>query len=355
MGELTLTQIAADPFVQTGVLAVAGALITRLLLRHYPARRLVFQLAFFLALTALLFHHDIVPYEIAPDTTPAFERIFVALAKIIWWVNAAWVLTGFTRVFLIFERRPREGRLIQDLVVGVIYLGAALSVVAYVFNAPVGTLIATSGVFAIILGLALQSTLTDVFSGHRPQSQQGLRGRRLDRAERRLRRPCRGDQLAGDPSAQRLERSRRAAQQRPGQGAAHQSQQPQPHPRGEAARPRGADQGAVGDFRRHAHRAAEQQFHHARAPAHGGDQVARRAGDRVRAVVPRQGLRGGVDRQARGLRPDLSPYPGGGAGAGPAAGGLCRTGRPAAGGAAAARAPKHRLAAARRRSAVHRP
>ena len=165
MSELSLTQLAADPFVQTGVLAVAGALITRILLRHYPARRLVFQLAFFLALTVLLFHHDIVPYEIAPDTTPAFERIFVALAKIIWWVNAAWVLTGFTRVFLIFERRPREGRLIQDLIVGVIYLSAALSVVAYVFNAPVGTLIATSGVFAIILGLALQSTLSDVFSG----------------------------------------------------------------------------------------------------------------------------------------------------------------------------------------------
>ena len=53
----------------------------------------------------------------------------------------------------------------QDLVVGMIYLGAALSVVAYVFSAPVGTLIATSGVFAIILGLALQSTLSDVFSG----------------------------------------------------------------------------------------------------------------------------------------------------------------------------------------------
>jgi CRP-like cAMP-binding protein len=53
----------------------------------------------------------------------------------------------------------------QDVVGGVIYLGAALSVLAYVFNVPVGTLIATSGVFAIILGLALQNTLADVFSG----------------------------------------------------------------------------------------------------------------------------------------------------------------------------------------------
>jgi small-conductance mechanosensitive channel/CRP-like cAMP-binding protein len=157
--------VVRDTFVQTGLLAVIGALITHVLLRKYPARRLVFQLVFFLALTGLLYHHGIVPYEVAPNTTPAFERIFIAMAKIIWWMNAAWVLTACVRVFLIFERQPREGRLIQDLVVGIIYLGAALSVFAYVFSAPIGTLIATSGVFAIILGLALQSTLGDVFSG----------------------------------------------------------------------------------------------------------------------------------------------------------------------------------------------
>lgn len=68
-------------------------------------------------------------------------------------------------MFLIFERRPREGRLLQDLLVGIIYVGAILSVVANVFSFPVGTLIATSGVVAIVLGLALQSTLADLFSG----------------------------------------------------------------------------------------------------------------------------------------------------------------------------------------------
>jgi len=165
MDRVLLGDIARDPFVQTGILALVGALTTSILLRRFPARRLVFQLVFFLALTALLYRYGIVPYEVAPDNTPSYERIFLALAKIIWWINAAWVLTGFTRVFLIFERRPREGRLIQDLIVGIIYLSAGLSVFAYVFSAPVGTLIATSGVFAIILGLALQSTLADVFSG----------------------------------------------------------------------------------------------------------------------------------------------------------------------------------------------
>ena len=165
MGDLDLREIVADPFVQTGLLALVGALFTHVLLRHYPTKRLIVQVTFFVALTVLLLHYGIIPYEVASSDTPVVERVFVALAKIIWWVNAAWVLTACARVFLIFEQRPREGRLIQDLVIATIYLGAGLSVVAYVFSAPVGTLIATSGVFAIILGLALQSTLSDVFSG----------------------------------------------------------------------------------------------------------------------------------------------------------------------------------------------
>jgi CRP-like cAMP-binding protein len=51
------------------------------------------------------------------------------------------------------------------LVVAVVYIGMLLSILAFVFAMPIGTLIATSGVFAIILGLALQNTLSDVFSG----------------------------------------------------------------------------------------------------------------------------------------------------------------------------------------------
>jgi len=160
-----ILDVIGDPFVQTGVLAVIGAVVTRIVLRHHPTRRLVGQLAFFAALTVLLLYHNIVPYQPGPETASNLQRVFVGLAKVVWWTNAAWSLISIVRVFLIFEQQPREGRLLQDLVVGIIYVSALLSVVAYVFDAPVGTLIATSGVFAIILGLALQSTLSDVFSG----------------------------------------------------------------------------------------------------------------------------------------------------------------------------------------------
>lgn len=157
--------VIGDPIVQTGALALIGAVVTRFVLRRHPTRRLIGQLAFFAALTGLLMYHGIVPYQPGPPTESSLQRVFLGLAKVVWWVNGAWTLISIVRVFLIFERQPREGRLLQDLVVGIIYVSALLSVVAYVFDAPVGTLIATSGVFAIILGLAMQSTLGDVFSG----------------------------------------------------------------------------------------------------------------------------------------------------------------------------------------------
>jgi small-conductance mechanosensitive channel/CRP-like cAMP-binding protein len=160
-----LPTVIADPIVQAGTLAIVGAVVTRIVLRNHPTRRFVGQTIFFVGLSALLLYHGIVPYRPGPSGVSTLQQIFIGLAKVVWWVNAAWSLISFVRIALIWEGQPREGRLVQDLVVGLIYVGAALSIVAYVFDAPVGTLIATSGVFAIILGLAMQSTLSDVFSG----------------------------------------------------------------------------------------------------------------------------------------------------------------------------------------------
>ena len=47
-----LTELAHDPFVQTSVLAIAGALVTHVLHRRYPAGRLTARLK---EATALLY------------------------------------------------------------------------------------------------------------------------------------------------------------------------------------------------------------------------------------------------------------------------------------------------------------
>ena len=96
--------------------------------------------------------------------TPFLDAVHGAL-KVAWWLWAAWFVVGFLRAFVIVEHRPREGKLLQDLIAGLIYLAAVFAIIAYVFDLPIQGLLATSGAVAIILGLALQSTLSDVFSG----------------------------------------------------------------------------------------------------------------------------------------------------------------------------------------------
>jgi small-conductance mechanosensitive channel/CRP-like cAMP-binding protein len=162
-----LTQLAdlfADPLAQFVVLAALRG-FGKLLFPAASLCRLLLNITFFALLTALLLYHDIPPYS--PDALPLSVAVHVSngVMKTVWWIGGAMVLVSSVRMFLILEQKPREGRLLQDLVIALIYLGAALCIVAFVFDLPVGTVIATSGVFAIVLGLALQSTLNDVFSG----------------------------------------------------------------------------------------------------------------------------------------------------------------------------------------------
>lgn len=112
----------------------------------------------------LLLEGHIVPYEPVPGES-SIAAVLVGSAKLLWWIHLAWALIGFVRIYLVIEGKTREARLLQDLVVGLVYTGMFLSVLAFVSGVPVGTLIATSGVFAIVLGLALQNTLSEVFSG----------------------------------------------------------------------------------------------------------------------------------------------------------------------------------------------
>ena len=92
-------------------------------------------------------------------------RLWQQLLEAGWWVLAGRVAVGAARLFVVLKHRPRETRILSDLLAGAIYIATALAVTTFAFSVPLGGLLATSGVIAIVLGLALQSTLSDVFSG----------------------------------------------------------------------------------------------------------------------------------------------------------------------------------------------
>ena len=143
----------------------AGIVVWFFLSSQRPTTRLVVQILFFGVMTVILVGSGIEPHRFQGYDSRDPQALLVILAKSLWWVHLAWAVIGFIRLYLVLEGSPREARLLQDLVIGVVYIGIALSILAFVFGVPIGTLVATSGVVAIILGLALQNTLADVFSG----------------------------------------------------------------------------------------------------------------------------------------------------------------------------------------------
>ena len=157
--------LITHPLTLAGVVIVVGVLLLSVLLLHRPVARFLCQLLVFAAFTALLAVAKVSPLQ--PTADMQLSALFVAVSalKIVWWLAVSWLFAGFMRAMLVFQRRPMETRFLQDLLAGAMYVCAVFGIIAYVFDTPVSGLLAASGVIAIVLGLALQSTLGDVFSG----------------------------------------------------------------------------------------------------------------------------------------------------------------------------------------------
>ncbi|WP_426613261.1 mechanosensitive ion channel family protein [Bradyrhizobium sp. McL0616] len=153
------------PLILIDVLGLAGICIWHIQGRSRPTERLIVQILFFGSMSFVLFVAKIAPHRTDHLYTHGFAALVSKLAGILWWTHLAWSIIGLVHICVRLNRKPSEAHLIQDMAVSVIYLGATLSIIRFVFGLPLGTLVTTSGVVAVILGLALQNTLGDVFSG----------------------------------------------------------------------------------------------------------------------------------------------------------------------------------------------
>ncbi|MFK7849412.1 MAG: cyclic nucleotide-binding domain-containing protein [Akkermansiaceae bacterium] len=112
----------------------------------------------------------------AESLVASVERAVLAATAIC----VAFLLNGMVRVVLwdglLSDHGQRKVPVIVTGSVGVaIYLAAILLVMHFVYDEPIGGLLATSGVAALVLGFAAQSTLKEVFSGVALNATQALR------------------------------------------------------------------------------------------------------------------------------------------------------------------------------------
>ena len=126
--------------------------------------KLVARLVIFSLFSVLLFNEGLNPLEPAPWADNVPLHLAATGLQIGWWLFGARTLTVLIGAVMM-QRVGHTGRLLQDLLGAVIFLIAIIAALAYVLDLPVKGVLATSGALAIIVGLALQSTLSDVFSG----------------------------------------------------------------------------------------------------------------------------------------------------------------------------------------------
>ncbi|MHC8305527.1 mechanosensitive ion channel domain-containing protein [Pseudomonas sp. PB3P13] len=122
------------------------------------------RLALFLAFSAVIINAGVSPLQAPLLAEDRVAQLGATALGILWWLYAARVLTEVIGLVLM-RRIGHSGRLLQDVIGALVFLIAIVAAAGYVLELPVKGLLATSGVVAIVVGLALQSTLSDVFSG----------------------------------------------------------------------------------------------------------------------------------------------------------------------------------------------
>jgi len=143
---------------------ILNTILWRQIPEQYPYWRMGIQLVLFFFFSHILSHAGLSPFKAAPWEDQVATHLLGALMGILWWVFAAQTTVHLINT-LMLAKVKQNSRFVTDLIGAIIFLFAFVAAAGYVLNLPVKGLLATSGALAIIVGLALQSTLNDVFSG----------------------------------------------------------------------------------------------------------------------------------------------------------------------------------------------
>ncbi|MFG1488105.1 mechanosensitive ion channel domain-containing protein, partial [Oceanospirillum sp. HFRX-1_2] len=97
------------------------------------------------------------------------QRWILHIYDLLWWIIPAILLVRAAEVFIWQTLQLKTGRpvpgIIKNMVAFIVYTLALFAIVAFVYNQKLTGLLATSGMLAMIVGLAVQMNLSNIFSG----------------------------------------------------------------------------------------------------------------------------------------------------------------------------------------------
>ena len=144
---------------------VAYVLVLKLVPSRQRLVRILCTSALFIVQTILILLLLGSPFRPAFGPKDLPRAFWLQILACFWWALAARELIDLLALPAVLRKTVQENKILSDIVAACIYVCSGLAMMGFVFGLPLQGIVATSGVLAIVLGLALQNTLGDVFSG----------------------------------------------------------------------------------------------------------------------------------------------------------------------------------------------
>ncbi|HHB92704.1 MAG TPA: mechanosensitive ion channel, partial [Thioploca sp.] len=96
-------------------------------------------------------------------------EVIIRIFDILWWLTPAFMINLASESFIWTPLEEKSGRLIPNVVriflAFLVYFFSLVGIVAFVYDQQLTSILATSGVIAMIIGLAIQINISNIFSG----------------------------------------------------------------------------------------------------------------------------------------------------------------------------------------------
>jgi len=123
----------------------------------------------FFAFLFLLTSEVVLIELLAFESNTSHLKYIIVVFDLLWWVTPAYLVNLIVKRFLWAPLEEKTGQTIPNVVrlfvSFMVYLLAVFGIIAFVYDQALTSLLATSGVVAMIIGLAIQINIANIFSG----------------------------------------------------------------------------------------------------------------------------------------------------------------------------------------------
>jgi len=134
---------------------------------NYP--RMSWLLQFFFSFIILIYSEPLFLTYFGNNENLSYFSTIKLVYDILWWIVPATLINLAVKRFIWAPLEQKTNRnipkIVTNSVIFFVYLLTVFGIIAYVFDQKLTSLLATSGVLAMIIGLAIQVNITNIFSG----------------------------------------------------------------------------------------------------------------------------------------------------------------------------------------------